>query len=160
MFLPSTRSPGWKAIVLLLLTQLTSAAQPVSTLIVNVEFDDAYRSYMEALSAYSVEDLKLELSETISDALTSGSHMSVTSIDYKVRQIENTLIAQLRVELCASSSPSSNELEPLKLVAAKSAVAAAEQASVSFSNGELGMIASVAVRLVQEMSRSQLCNDS
>jgi len=155
----SKRNPVCKAFVLFFLCQAANAAQPASTLIESAEFDDAFRSYMQALSAFSAEDLKLELSETIEDALTSGSHMSVTSIDYKVRQIEHALIAHLREELCAPSSPSSNELELLKLMAAKSAAAAAEQASVTFANAEFGMIAGVAVRLVQEMPHSQLCND-
>ena len=150
--------PLWMVLALLLF-QAASAAQPVSTLIGSVEFDDAFRSYMQALTSYSAEDLKLELSETIEDALTSGSHMSVTSIDYKVRQIESALLAHLREGLCTPSSPSSKELQSFKRVAAKSAVAAAEQASVSFANAEFGMIAGVAVRLVQEMPHSQLCND-
>lgn len=154
------RSPGWKVIVLLLLPLVASAAQPASTLIESAEFHDAFRSYMDALSTYSAEDLKLELSETIEDALTSGSHMSAISLDYKVRQIENALIRHLREELCALSSPSSNELAMLKLVAIKSASVAGEQASVSFSHGELGMITGVAVRLVQELSHSQLCDDN
>lgn len=144
--------------VLLLLPLAASAAQPASTVIESAEFDGAFRSYMEALSAYAPEDLKLELSETIGDALTSGSHMSQTSIDYKVRQIERALLTRLREELCTPPSPPSNELATLKLAAVKSAVAAGEQASVSFTGEEFGMITGVVVRFVQGMSRSQLCN--
>ncbi len=152
------RGTGWKTLTLLLLPFAVGAAQPASMVIKGPAFDDAFRSYYDALSAHTPEDLMVELSETIEDVLISGSHMSVSSLDYKVRQIESVLLARLRGELCTPSSPSPSELGPLKLAAVKSATAAGEQASVPFNPEELGMITGVAVRLVQGIPRTQLCS--
>jgi hypothetical protein len=44
-------------------------------------------------------NLKLELSDTIEDAPTSGGHLANISLDHKVRQIERGLLKRLRIVL-------------------------------------------------------------
>jgi hypothetical protein len=149
---------GRAAAIGLLLSSLIAASGPVAASVVSSpELEAAFRAHYEALSGYTPEDLKLELAETIEDALTSGGHLTRASLDYKVRQIESALLDRLRAGLCLPSAPSVSDLEPLREVALESAAAAGEDAAVSFTPEDLGMIAGVAVRLAQGMPRAQLC---
>ncbi len=142
----------------LFLSSLIAASGPVAgSAVSSPELEAAFRAHYEALSGYTPEDLKLELAETIEDALTSGGHLTRASLDYKVRQIESALLDRLRAGLCSPSAPSASDLDPLRAVAVESAAAAGEDAAVSFAPEDLGMIAGVAVRLAQGMPRAQLC---
>lgn len=85
-------------------------------------FDGAYRSYFDALAGYRPEDLRLELTETVEDALTGGSHLSRPKIDYKRRQIETALLRQARRDLCGSA-PGPVQVKPACASAALAAAA-------------------------------------
>jgi hypothetical protein len=152
------RAAGRAAALGLLLSSLIAASGPVAgPVVASPELEAAFSAHYEALSGYAPEDLKLELAETIEDALTSGGHLTRASLDYKVRQIESALLDRLRAGLCSPSAPPASDLDALRAVAVESTAAAGEDAAVSFAPQDLGMIAGVAVRLAQGMPRAQLC---
>lgn len=142
----------------LFITPATISATPSDTkLMNNTAFEDAFEAYYGALVDYTQDDLMIELSETIEDVLISGSHMSQTSLSYKVRQINNSLLDQLHVELCTASTPPSTKIDSLKRLAAKSVSNTSKQLAIIFAPEELGMITGVAVRLAQVTPRTELC---
>ncbi len=152
------RAAGRAAAFGLLLSYLIAVSSAAAASAVSSpKLEAAFRAHYEALAGFSPEDLKLELAETIEDALTSGGHLTRASLDYKVRQIETALLDRLRAGLCSPSAPSASDLDPLRVVAVESAAAAGEDAAVRFAPEELGMIAGVAARLAQGMPRTQLC---
>jgi hypothetical protein len=122
-------------------------------------FDGAYRSYFDALAGYRPEDLRLELTETVEDALTGGSHLSRPKIDYKRRQIETALLRQARRDLCGSapgagSGPGSGQV---KTACASAALAAAAEAGADLARDSLGAIAAVCARMAEGPARADWC---
>ncbi|MEA3274440.1 MAG: hypothetical protein U9Q81_03935 [Pseudomonadota bacterium] len=148
----------WAAAALICLALAARAGDPPSSIVESIEFDEAFRSYYDALADHTPEDLRLELSETIEDALSSGSHLTRASLDYKTRQIEAGLFAHLRQQQCAASTPPAKEQSKLKHVAVRTLTDAGEDAEIRFDREELGMISGILVRLLEIMPRNQLCD--
>ena len=143
--------------VLLLFPLSTNAMKWDADIIENQAFDEAFTEYYNALAGYKAEDLRLELFETIEDTLSSGSHLSRVSLDHKTRQIENGLLEHLRAMLCNQTDSAYGDLKKLKLVAGNSVVKAGNDSQVTFSHDELGILAGVATRLVQQTPQTQFC---
>jgi hypothetical protein len=145
------------AIIFLLFPLPVKALDLSATVIEAPDFNNYFNEYYNALADYNVEDLRLELFETIEDILSTGSHLSAVSLDYKTRHIETELLNHLQKTLC-TKQPEDSNLTILKLISARGVDNAGNDAEVQFSHQELGMLAGVAVRLVQRMPKSQLCN--
>ncbi|MGR8931991.1 MAG: hypothetical protein ACU836_15270 [Gammaproteobacteria bacterium] len=120
-------------------------------------FREAFDEYYNAMSDFAVDDLRLELYETIEDAMSSGGHLGQVTLDYKTRHIETGIMQRLRQSLCGKGSLESN-LTVLKRTAAESVRTAGSDSQVDFSPEEMGMIAGVTVRLIQKISLSELCS--
>jgi hypothetical protein len=148
------------ALALLLLPVYVSAADSATAIIKAHTFDEAFTDYYDALVDYGSDDLRLELSETIEDVLSSGSHLTRTSLDYKIQQIETGVFAHLRRRLCMASSPESEDLRTIKLVVVRSVMSAGEEAHVNFGQEDLGMISGVLVRWIQRTPPSLFCGGS
>lgn len=144
--------------ILLFLIPLPVKAQDLAETIIEAPaFKQYFNEYYNALADYNVEDLRLELFETIEDILSSGSHLSTVSLDYKVRHIETDLLSHLQKALCNKQAKDS-DLVILKSITVTVVENAGSDAKVQFNHEELGMLAGVTVRLVQQMSKAQLCN--
>lgn len=147
-------------LALLLIPVCTGAVEPATEIVKAQAFDEAFTDYYDALSDHDPEDLRLELSETIEDVLSSGSHLTRASLDYKTRQIETGLFAHLRGPLCGASSRAPEDMYTVKLSTVRSVARAGAEAGVTLSQEELGMVSGVVVRLVQRTPRPQLCSGS
>ena len=120
--------------------------------------EEYFNEYYKALADYTVENLQSELYEAIDDILSSGSHMSAVSQDYKTRHIETSLLNHLREQLCVTK-PIDKDITILKRISANSVASAGSDAQVKFNDDELGILSGITVRLVEKMPQSQLCNE-
>jgi hypothetical protein len=147
-------SPGGTILALCLAAPLGAArADTLTETLADPGFDGAYRSYFDALAGYRPEDLRLELTETVEDALTGGSHLSRPKIDYKRRQIETALLRQARRDLCGSA-PGPVQVKP---ACASAALAAAAEAGADLARDSLGAIAAVCARMAEGPARADWC---
>ncbi len=117
-------------------------------------FADAYRTYYDALDGYGPEDLRLELTETIEDALIGGSHLNRPSIDYKRRQIERALRRQTQDTICGQAPDPANT----RGSCADAALAAATEAGADLGAPAIGAIAAVCARLAEGSARGEWCS--
>lgn len=150
----------WVAAVALLLLPASVLASDPASIINSQRFNEAFRDYYEALDSYTVKDLEFELSETIDDILSSGSHLTRTSLDYRVRQIERALFSQLRKQLCPPSSPNKRGLSELKRSSVHSINKTGSSTGVNFTHEEVGMISGITVRLLQRKPMEEFCHES
>lgn len=148
---------GAVTVTLALITAPASGVDSALEVLENQSFNVAFRDYYEALDAHTVHDLNFELSETIEDVLTSGSHLGQVSLDYKVRQVETALFERLRQQFCPPSSPETGDLPELKMIAVRSVGGAGGVVGVEFTHEDIGMISGVVVRLLQKASLEELC---
>src|SRR5207249_308568 len=72
----------------------------------NADVDQAYQTDYASLRGYTTPVLIAELSETVEDALITGSHVSPTSKRFKVRHFEEAAYAALRARLCSAQDRS------------------------------------------------------
>ncbi len=147
---------GIVSCTLVLFLTLVQAVGSTPEIVKSIEFGEAFRDYFEALGTHTVDDLEFELSETIEDVLTTGSHLTRASLDYKVRMIEKGILSQLRQQLCPPSSDAPL-LAELKLTTVHCTYEAGRGAKVSFTNEEFGMLTGVVVRLLQSRSMEEFC---
>lgn len=150
----------WVAAAALILLPVSVLASDPATIINSQSFNEAFRDYYEALDSYTAKDLEFELSETIDDILSSGSHLTRASLDYRVRQIERALFSQLRKQLCPPSSPNKRDLSELKLSSVQSINKTGSSTGVTFTHEEIGMISGVTVRLLQHKPMEEFCHES
>jgi hypothetical protein len=120
-------------------------------------FEEYFQSYYSTLAGFGSEDLRRELGETIEDALITGGHLSQSSLDYRIRRIEQAIFSQLREMRCPPARTPAKGLEDLKRLASDSVAHAAEASKENIDLEERGMISGVLVRLIQAMTPRQLC---
>lgn len=143
--------------LVLFLSLVPFAAAPQSEVILrNATFQEAFTSYYQSLGGFSSIDLRTELSETIEDILATGSHMTQTSLDYKIRQIESAIDKRLAARLCSKPMPQESFVQ-LKQIAVSSIQGAAADAAVAFDAEAVGMLSGVLVRLIQAGYTAHLC---
>lgn len=149
----------WRTAALACLTSLpalVARADPLADTLANPAFNESYTSYYEALDGFGPEDLGLELTETIEDALTGGSHLTRASLDYKRRQIEDGLMARTRADVCGQAEPATLDV---RTTCAGGTLAAAKAAGAAIEAAGAGMISAVCARIVAERSVSVWCAD-
>jgi hypothetical protein len=133
------------------------AAEPDRAPLASPAFAEAYQSYYRDLAGFPAADLRLELTETVEDVLTSGSHLSRASVDYKRRAIEDALLTRAGDALCRPSPAVAATPERLREVCADATLAATQAAAVRLEAEELGMISAVCARIVATPSLLQWC---
>lgn len=119
-------------------------------------FNQYFNEYYKGLADYDLEELRLELFETIEDILSAGSHLSTVSLDYKTEHIETDLLNHLH-KLSCNQQAKSNNLAMLKLIAANSAANVGRDSQIKFSQAELGMLSGVSVRILERSLPFQVC---
>lgn len=148
------RTAAWACLASL--PALAAGADRLADTLADPAFDESYTSYYQALEGFGPEDLRLELTETIEDALTGGSHLTRASLDYKRRQIEDGLMARSRAQVCGLAEPA---ISDVRTACAGGTLAAADAAGVAIAADGAGMISAVCARIFAERAVSASCAD-
>ncbi len=138
------------------LPALAARADALADKLASPALNESFTSYYEALDGFGAEDLALELTETIEDTLTGGSHLTRASLDYKRRQIEDDLMARTRAKVCGQAEPATLDV---RTACAGGTLDAADAAGAAIEAAGPGMISAVCARIVAERSVSVWCAD-
>jgi len=152
-------------------TAILGQNQATNKILTSKDFIENYEYVYKAVKDFKMSVLVSEFSDAVEAALISGSHLTRTSLKPKVRQFQNDIFNNLKKELCDMPGKAQNfdrgefedkyahslKKDSLKSIVVNCINKVSKEQNINLSNSDFGMIAGIAVQIIEKMSLKEFC---